>query len=185
MANVAVLLFRQRATLSSAFAAAFPCSANGNIAESSGTDRRDSISAMSILRAIVIALAVAELTSCATTSRHQFAEPTPDWQVRSGQLLYRAPKITLIGDILIRFSKSGDFELTFSKGPGVTLLMIRQDPSFAEVKGPLAGSGWSGPIDRPPQQLRGWLGVREKMICPPDRQSVRYIAGNETFLFRF
>ena len=93
--------------------------------------------------------------------------------------------MTLIGDILIRFSKSGDFELTFSKGPGVTLLMIRQDPSFAEVKGPLAGSGWSGPIDRAPQQLRAWLGVREKLIGAQDRQSVRYIAGNETFLFRF
>ena len=71
---------------------------------------------MSILRAIVIALAIVDLTSCATASRHQFAEPTPDWQVRSGQLSYRAPKMTLIGDILIRFSKSGDFELTFSKG---------------------------------------------------------------------
>src|SRR5512132_3719558 len=105
MANVAVLLFRQRATLSSAFAAALACPANGNIAESSGTDRRDSISAMSILRAIVIALAIAKLTSCATTSRHQFAEPTPDWQVRSGQLLYRAPNITLIGDVLVRSSQ--------------------------------------------------------------------------------
>ena len=140
---------------------------------------------MSILRAIVIALAIVDLTSCATASRHQFAEATPDWQVRSGQLSYRAPKMTLIGDILIRFSKSGDFELTFSKGPGVTLLMIRQDSSFAEVKGPLARNGWSGPIDRAPQQLRGWLGVREKLIGSQDRQSVRYIAGNETFLFRF
>jgi len=93
--------------------------------------------------------------------------------------------MTLIGDVLIRFSKSGDFELTFSKGPNVTLLMIRQDRSFAEVKGPLARSGWSGPIDRAPQQLRGWLGVRDKLIGSQGRQSVRYIAGNETFLFRF
>src|SRR6266496_2262674 len=98
MANVAVLLFRQRATLSSAFAAALACPANGNIAESSGTDRRDSISAMSISRAIVIALAIAELTSCATTSRHQFAEPTPDWQVRTGEVLHRAPRNRVIRD---------------------------------------------------------------------------------------
>jgi len=140
---------------------------------------------MSILRAIVIALAIVDLTSCATASRHQFAEPTPDWQVRSGQLSYRAPKITLIGDVLVRFSQTGDFELTFSKAPVAPLLSLRQDSSFAEVKGALARSGWSGPIDRAPQQLRGWLGVREKLIGSQDRQSVRYIAGNETFLFRF
>jgi hypothetical protein len=140
---------------------------------------------MSILRAVVIALAIIGLTNCATTSRHQFAEPAGDWRVRSGQLLYRAPETTLIGDVLIRFSKNGDFELTFSKGPVASLLSLRQDASFAEVKGPLARSGWSGPIDRAPQQLRGWLGVRDKLIHSQDRQSVRYIAGNETFLFRF
>ena len=140
---------------------------------------------MSILRAAVIALAIVDLTNCATTLRHQFTEPTGSWQVRSGQLLYRAPGTTLIGDVLIRSSKSGDFELTFSKGPIAPLLSLRQDAGFAEVKGPLARSGWSGPIDRAPQQLRGWLGVQDKLIGSQDRQSVRYIAGNETFLFRF
>jgi hypothetical protein len=140
---------------------------------------------MSVLRAIVIALAMVELTSCATTLRHQFAEPTPDWQVRSGQLLYRAPKIRLIGDVLVRSSQTGDFELTFSKGPGVTLLTIRQDASFAEVKGGLARGGWSGLVEQAPQQLRGWLGVRDKLNHSQDRHSVRYVAGNETFLFRF
>jgi hypothetical protein len=34
------------------------------------------------------------------------------------------------------------------------------------------------------QPLRGWLGLREKLIHSQD-QSVRYTAGNETFLFRF
>jgi hypothetical protein len=67
----------------------------------------------------------------------------------------------------------------------VSLLSLRQDASFAEIKGPLAQSGWSGPIDHAPQQLRGWLGLRDKLIRSQDRQSVRYIAGNETFLFRF
>jgi hypothetical protein len=140
---------------------------------------------MSILRAAVIALAIVDLTNCATTSQHQFTEPAGSWQVRSGQLLYRAPATTLIGDVIIRSSKSGDFELTFSKGPVAPLLFLRQDAGFAEVKGPLARSGWSGPADRAPQQLRGWLGVRDKLIGSHDRQSVRYITGNETFLFRF
>jgi len=140
---------------------------------------------MSILRAAVIALAIVDLTNCATTSQHQFTEPAGSWQMRSGQLLYRAPATTLIGDVIIRSSKSGDFELTFSKGPVAPLLFLRQDAGFAEVKGPLARSGWSGPLDRAPQQLRGWLGVRDKLIGSEDRQSVRYITGNETFLFRF
>jgi hypothetical protein len=98
--------------------------------------------------------------------------------------MYRTAKTTLIGDVVTRFSKSGDFELTFSKGPGITLLSLRQDAMFAEVKGPFAKGSWSGPIDQAPKQLRGWLGLREKLIQSRD-QSVRYTAGNETFLFRF
>jgi hypothetical protein len=138
-----------------------------------------------ILRAMLVLLALVDLTNCATISRHQFTEPTGDWQVRNGQLLYRAPGTTLIGDVLVRFSKPGDFEMTLSKGPGVTLLLLKQDANFAEVKGPLVRGGWSGPVEQAPQQLRGWLGMRDKLIHSQDRQSVQYIAGNETFLFRF
>jgi hypothetical protein len=125
------------------------------------------------------------LTACATASRHQFVEPARDWQARNGQLLYRTPKTALIGEVLVRFSKSGDFELTFSKGPGVTLLVLRQDANFTEIKGPLARQGWSGPIDRAPPRLRGWLGLREKIVRAPDRQAIRHVAGTETFLLRF
>jgi hypothetical protein len=124
------------------------------------------------------------VTSCATTSHHEFSEPAGNWQTRSGQLMYRTVTTTLTGDVLVRFSKSGDFELMFSKGPGVTLLSLRQDASFAEVKGPFAKAGWSGPIDQAPKPLRGWLGLRDKLIHSRD-QSVGYTAGNETFLFRF
>jgi hypothetical protein len=128
-------------------------------------------------------------------SRHQFAEPTSDWQARGGQLLYRGPKTTLIGDVFVRFSKNGELELTFSKGPGVTLLFLREDATFAEVKGPFVGGGWSGPIGQAPPQLRGWLALRDKLIhalatASPsgggqDRRLVRYVAGAETFLLRF
>jgi hypothetical protein len=134
--------------------------------------------------AILLAVMV-DFTGCATTSRHQFAQPSNDWQTRNGQLLYRTPKTTLIGEVLVRFSKSGDFELTFSKGPGVTLLTIHQSQSFAEAKGLLARMGWSGPVDRAPKQLRGWLELREKIIHTQDRPQLRHVAGGETFLFRF
>lgn len=117
-------------------------------------------------------------------SHHQFPAPSGDWQIRSGQLLYRNARTTLIGDVLVRFSKTGDFELTFSKGPGLTLLTIRQDASFAEVKGAMAGPGWSGPIDRAPAQLRGWLTLTEQ-IGRAQKQSIRHTVGAETFLLRF
>jgi hypothetical protein len=125
------------------------------------------------------------LASCAMISRHQFAQPSQDWQARSGQLLYRTAKTTLIGEVFVRFSRNGDFELTFSKGPGVTLLLIRQDAVFAEVRGALAGPGWSGPAIQAPKRLRPWLGLRDQLILSQNRQSVRYVAGPESFLFRF
>lgn len=124
------------------------------------------------------------LTSCATMSTHQFARPTANWQSRTGQLLYRTPKTTVVGDAFVRFSKTGDFELTFSKGP-VTLLMIREDTTFAEANGPLAGRGWSGLIDQAPQQLRGWLTLREEIVRSQNRHVVRHPSGPETFVFRF
>src|SRR6202022_4181946 len=111
------------------------------------------------LASIVRSLAPLGMTimimSCATTSRHQFAEPARDWQTRGGQLLCRNQKTTVIGDVIVRFSKAGDFELTFSKGPGVTLLALRQDARFAEINGPPAGRGWCGSMARGPQKLCG------------------------------
>jgi hypothetical protein len=99
--------------------------------------------------------------------------------------MYRSPKTTLIGDALVSFSKTGDFQLTVSKGPGITLLSLRQDAPFAEVKGAFARQGWSGRIEQAPPQLRAWLGLRDQFIHAPDRKTLRYVTGNETFLFRF
>ena len=89
------------------------------------------------------------LTSCQTI-RHHFLDPSRDWQARNGQLLYHGKKTTLIGEVLVRFSKAGDFELTFTKGPGIALLEVRQDANYAGVKGPLARGGWSGPSAEAP-----------------------------------
>ena len=99
--------------------------------------------------------------------------------------MYRNAKTTLIGEVLVRFSKSGDFELTFSKGPGIPLLSLRQDSNFAEVKGAMARMGWSGPIDRAPKQLKSWLELRDEFLRAQDRHVVRHVSGAESFLFRF
>src|SRR3954453_5044678 len=91
------------------------------------------------------------LTSCALF--HHFNPPAKDWQARTGQLLYRTGEMKVAGDVLVRFSKAGDFELTFSKGPGVSLFTIEQDATFAKLKSSLAGLSWAGQTDRAPTQL--------------------------------
>jgi hypothetical protein len=125
------------------------------------------------------------LTSCATVSRHQFSEPAAGWQTKTGQLMYRTPTATLIGEALVRFSKTGDFELTVSKGPGITLLSLRQDAAFAEFNATFTGQHWSGRMAQAPSQLRGWLALRDQFLRAPNRKTLRYISGSETFLFHF
>ena len=130
-------------------------------------------------------LAVVFLTSCATTSTHQFAPPNMSWQTRTGQLLYRNAKTTVIGDVIVRYSQTGNFELTFSKGPGVTLLTLRQDANFAEMTGSMAGIGWSGAVEHAPQQMRSWLELRDAIARAKDRRKVTHAFGSETFVFQF
>jgi hypothetical protein len=124
------------------------------------------------------------LTSCQTI-RHHFLDPSRDWQARNGQLLYRGKRTALIGEVLVRFSKAGDFELTFTKGPGIALLEVRQDAKFVRVRGPLARGTWSGPSAEAPARLRGWLQLREVLMASGEKSSISHSAGNETFIFRF
>jgi hypothetical protein len=131
---------------------------------------------------VLVALAFV-FAGCGTI--HQFVGPAKDWQARNGQLLYHGKRTTLIGEVLVRFSKTGDFELTFTKGPGVTLLEIRQDAQFFNVRGPLAGVGWSGTTAHAPPRLRGWLQLRDKLIALGDKPSLTHSYRGETFTFRF
>ena len=133
---------------------------------------------------LILAVLASGLTGCAFV-RHTFADPARDWQARNGQLLYHGKRTTLIGEVLVRFSKAGDFELTFTKGPGVALLEIRQDANFFSVKGPLAGVSWSGSMAHAPPRLRGWLQLREKLIALGDKPTLTHSYGGETFTFRF
>jgi hypothetical protein len=139
------------------------------------------------MRKIVAAglVALFSLTSCQTLGlRHQFTQPALNWQARIGQLQYRGRKTTLIGEVLVRFSRNGDFELTFTKGPGVTLLVLHQDATFARIEGPLARGRWAGPIEKAPQRLRGWLALRN-VLMQGQKPMVKYSNGTETFVFEF
>jgi hypothetical protein len=117
------------------------------------------------------------LTSCASISHHQFSEPSAGWQTKTGQLMYRTTKATLIGESIVRFSKSGDFV--------ITLLSLRQDAAFAEINASFTGQHWSGPTASAPSQLRGWLGLRDQFLRVPNQKTLRYASDGETFLFRF
>ena len=136
-----------------------------------------------IVRFSLLAVLALFVSSCGTI--HQFVGPSRDWQARNGQLLYRGKRTRLIGEVLVRFSKTGDFELTFTKGPGVALLEIRQDANFFSVKGPLAGVSWSGTTEHAPPQLRGWLQLRDKLIALGDKPSLTHSYRGETFTFQF
>jgi hypothetical protein len=72
-----------------------------------------------------------------------------------------------------------------SKGPGITLFSLRQDAAFAEVKTTFTGQRWAGLVEQAPPQLRGWLGLRDELLRAPNQKTLRYAAGNETFVFRF
>ena len=135
------------------------------------------------IRILLIAFTIVGLTSCQTI--HHFLGPARDWQARHGQLLYRGKKTTLIGEVLVRFSKAGDMELTFTKGPGIALLHVQQNAKFARLRGPLARGTWSGPVASAPARLRGWLQLREMLIASGEKTSVQHSAGGETFIFRF
>jgi hypothetical protein len=99
--------------------------------------------------------------------------------------MYRTPNATLIGEAIVRFSNTGDFELTVSKGPGIPLLSLRQNATFAEFHANFTGQQWSGPTQRAPSPLRGWLGLRDQFLRAPNQKTVRYAMGTETFRFQF
>ena len=144
-----------------------------------------SLTAHRAVAAGLLVISVVCLTSCASLSRHQFSEPAAGWRTKTGQLMYRTAKATLIGEAVVRFSKTGDFELTVSKGPGITLLSLRQDAEFAEFNASFTGQHWSGPTAQAPQQLRGWLGLRDEFLRTRNQKALRYVNGNETFQFQF
>ena len=98
--------------------------------------------------------------------------------------MYRTANATFIGEAIVRVSKTGDFELTVSKGPGIILLSLRQDAEFAEFNASFTGQHWSGPTAEAPQQLRGWLGLRDQFLRAPNQKTLRYVTSSETFLFR-
>jgi hypothetical protein len=127
------------------------------------------------------------IAGCQTTtaSSHQFSEPSASWTTKTGQLAYNDKKLSLIGEVLVRYSKQGDFELTFTKAGGITLLSLRQDAGFGKAEGPMARRGWSGPLAQAPAHLRGWFQLRDKVVNARNGATIRHDSGEQTFTLRF
>jgi hypothetical protein len=137
------------------------------------------------IRAFLLSLLVVGccLTSCQTV-QHHFVQPQPGWETRVGQLQYRSPKTSLIGDVLVRYDSASDFELTFSKG-ALILLTVRQNADFVRVSGPLARGSWSGAPAHAPVHLRGWISLREVLLRKKMQPVVRQNIGADQFIFAF
>ena len=139
---------------------------------------------------VALSLLALGLTSCQTTgttaaTSHQFAEPSADWQTKAGQLAYTDKQTSLIGEVLVRYSTKGDFQLTFTKAGGITLLSLRQDATFGKVEGPLARRAWIGPLTKPPARVRGWFELRDKIVNGRGGAAIRHDSGDQTFTLRF
>lgn len=124
------------------------------------------------------------MLGCALSSSHRFASPARNWTTRSGQLAYHGRKRNVIGEVLVRYSPAGDFELTFSKGP-VTLLLERTDAEFGRVEGPLVGLPWSGHLTEAPARVRSWFKLREEVLRNPQTKMARVSDEGETLTLRF
>lgn len=102
-----------------------------------------------------LCLALLALAACSTT--REFAEPAGEWQSWHGQLRYSGKDRPIIGEVVVRRAAPDHFQLEFLSGPGFPLLKLRSDGTHAEAEGVFARGRWSGPADRVPAHLRGWL----------------------------
>jgi hypothetical protein len=104
--------------------------------------------------ALLFALAI--LAGCANAP--DFPPPNDLWESFTGQLQYRAPERSIVGEFTA--ARHGeDFRMEFSKGGAVTLLKLARHGDLILAEGPLARGRWHGRADAAPAWLRGWVTV--------------------------
>ena len=75
-----------------------------------------------------------------------------------GQMLYVGTKRTFVGDFTVRQSPT-DFALAVTKGPGMELILLRENDSLVNVEA--MGHTWQGnPAHFVPSQVRNWVALR-------------------------
>ena len=113
-----------------------------------------------------------------------FQKPDARWQTHTGQLQYLSGDTSVIGDVVVRTFGSSEFQLDFQSGPGFPLMQLRQSGDRARAEGILARGRWKGMSSRAPQQLRGWVKLREEFsrTVSPRRLTITPAEG-ERFTF--
>ncbi len=142
-----------------------------------------------VFRPLLLPLAAALLLAgCATSI---FPAYNPAGRNLAGQMLYSGKKRTFVGDFTVRQSPT-DFALDVTKGPGMQLILVRENGvNLARVEA--LGHAWQGdPRHFIPPQARNWLALREvfaggtpdgaQVTRGPGRISVQF-ANGERFEF--
>jgi len=97
------------------------------------------------------------LPGCVTSI---FPEYNPAGRNIAGQMLYSGKKRTFVGEFTVRQSPT-DFALDVTKGPGMQLILVRENGNnLARVEA--LNHAWQGnPQHFIPPQVRNWLALRQ------------------------
>jgi hypothetical protein len=98
---------------------------------------------------------VAALAFSACQNTREFSFLGQQGKTRIGQLFYASPKRAVVGDVVMNYLATGDYDLSFAKG-GVTVLQLQARGSRVRASGLLARGGFSGDIYHLPGPLRPW-----------------------------
>jgi hypothetical protein len=133
-------------------------------------------------------------TGCAfLPNSRQFPAVNPHSKLLSGQVQYAGAKRSFVGDFTATVSDT-DFSLDIGKGPGVSVISIRQSGGkLARVEA--MGHSWQGNPRHAPKIVRNWLSLGDVLAGKqvPNARLTRDAQGltaefpetHERFVFRF
>ncbi|MDD5349848.1 MAG: hypothetical protein PHQ12_06520 [Chthoniobacteraceae bacterium] len=111
------------------------------------------------LRPVLAALLLFPLAACQTA--REFPAPGSHWKNAQGQLQYRTPKRSVIGETVLSGNGTQDFQLDYMAGPGVPLMRLREAGQVARMEGIFAGGSWQGDPAHAHGRLASWAALRE------------------------
>lgn len=113
------------------------------------------------LRPVLAALLLFPLAAC--QSARDFPAPGSHWKNAHGQLQYRTPQRSVIGEAVLSGNGTEEFQLDFLAGPGLPLMRLRESGDVARMEGLFAGmtGSWQGNPARARGRLASWAALRE------------------------
>jgi len=137
-----------------------------------------------VVRLLAFCLAAAGISvmlgGCSTRI---FPEYNPAGHNVAGQMLYSGKKRTFVGEFTVRQSPT-DFALDVTKGPGMQLILVRENGDNL-VRVEALNHTWQGdPRHFVPPQVRNWVALREVFSGGiPDGAQVTRAPGQITVVF--